>query len=256
MQILNAVNYCHSAKIIHRDLKFANVMLKNPPEYNEQSLLDISSVDIKVVDFGIFGSISGIRMENVNAGSLKYMAPELIQGHIESTVQIDIWSIGIMLHAMVIGWLPFYKQDREELKKQICEQQLDYFRLKRVKTTTIKDENRKLLHMRLRKLSDECIDLIVKMLEKDPNKRIEMIDIFEHPWINMHMDQLNQIDESSDDITDSDEEYSEIFTPNNLKISSKNEKSSNPSMFDIAQKENETSQNNLDNDTKQQLKEC
>lgn len=40
--------------------------------------------------------------------------------------------------------------------------------------------------MRLRKLSDECIDLIVKMLEKDPNKRIEMIGIFDHPWINRH----------------------------------------------------------------------
>lgn len=78
MQILNAVNYCHSAKIIHRDLKFANVMISNPPEYDDEGNLDISSVNLKVVDFGIFGSIAGIRMENINAGSLKYMAPELI----------------------------------------------------------------------------------------------------------------------------------------------------------------------------------
>lgn len=86
VQILNAVNYCHSAKIIHRDLKFQNVMIANPPQYDEENNLDIHNIDLKVVDFGIFGSISGIRMENITAGSLKYMAPELFQGKTESTV--------------------------------------------------------------------------------------------------------------------------------------------------------------------------
>lgn len=65
MQILNAVNYCHQAKIIHRDLKFQNVMVANPPVYDEDGNLEVESVDLKIVDFGIFGSISGIRMENI-----------------------------------------------------------------------------------------------------------------------------------------------------------------------------------------------
>ena len=39
-------------------------------------------LDLKIVDFGIFGSTSGINPEKVQAGSLKYMAPELLQGHI------------------------------------------------------------------------------------------------------------------------------------------------------------------------------
>lgn len=77
MQIMNAVNYCHSAKIIHRDLKFQNIMLQNPPLYDDEGNLLIESVVLKIVDFGIFGSISGIRMENITAGSLRYMAPEL-----------------------------------------------------------------------------------------------------------------------------------------------------------------------------------
>lgn len=79
-QILNAINYCHSSKIIHRDLKFQNVMLAKPPVYDERGKLDISSVDLKIVDFGIFGSIAGIRMEEIHCGSLRYMAPELLQG--------------------------------------------------------------------------------------------------------------------------------------------------------------------------------
>ena len=62
-------------------MKFQNVMLAQPPVYDKKGKLDISSVEIKVVDFGIFGSIAGIRMENINCGSLKYMSPELLQGH-------------------------------------------------------------------------------------------------------------------------------------------------------------------------------
>ena len=61
-------------------MKFQNVMLVKPPEYDERGKLDISTCDLKVVDFGIFGSIAGIRMENITCGSLKYMAPELLQG--------------------------------------------------------------------------------------------------------------------------------------------------------------------------------
>jgi len=53
-------------------------MLASPPVYDENGKLDISSVELKVVDFGIFGSIAGIRTENINCGSLRYMAPELL----------------------------------------------------------------------------------------------------------------------------------------------------------------------------------
>lgn len=117
-------------------------MIASPPIIDEEGNLDISSVDLKVVDFGIFGSISGFRMENIEAGSLKYMAPELFKGHTESTAHIDIWSIGIILHALVIGWLPFNSRDRIDLEKQIQNEELDYKRLKRIKNSSIKDEYR------------------------------------------------------------------------------------------------------------------
>ena len=92
-------------------------MLAQPPVYNDKGKLDISSVEIKVVDFGIFGSIAGIRMENINCGSLRYMAPELLQGHMQSTPKIDICSLGLMLHGLVFGFLPFNKTDRHSLEK-------------------------------------------------------------------------------------------------------------------------------------------
>lgn len=158
-------------------------MIVRPPEYDDEGCLEVESVNLKIVDFGIFGSISGIRMENIQAGSLKYMAPELFQGKTESSTQIDIWSIGLILHAMVMGFLPFSQQTKNELEKAICDEQLDYAFLRRIKTSSIKNDRRRETNCRLRMVSEDCIDLIMKMLEKDPSKRIEMIDVFDHPWV-------------------------------------------------------------------------
>ena len=89
-------------------------MLIEPPIYHKETKkLDIESVELKVVDFGIFGSIAGIRMENIKCGSLKYMAPELLKGFTQSTTKIDIWSLGLMLHGMVFGFLPFNGDDKQ-----------------------------------------------------------------------------------------------------------------------------------------------
>lgn len=62
-------------------MKFQNVMIAEPPQYDKQGKIIIESVELKVVDFGIFGSIAGFRMENINCGRLKYMAPEILKGH-------------------------------------------------------------------------------------------------------------------------------------------------------------------------------
>ena len=57
-------------------------MLVEPAYYDPKNKkIDIESVELKVVDFGIFGSVVGIRMEKVNCGSLRFMAPELLKGH-------------------------------------------------------------------------------------------------------------------------------------------------------------------------------
>ena len=90
-------------------------MLANPPQYDRKGKLDRSSVEIKVVDFGIFGSIAGIKKESINFGSLKYMSPELLKGNYGSSPKIDIWCLGLMLHGLIFGFLPFNKGDRASL---------------------------------------------------------------------------------------------------------------------------------------------
>lgn len=108
-----------------------------------------------------------------------------------------------MLHAMVMGFLPFAQQNRNELEKAICEENLDYAYLRRLRTTSIKNDRRRQTNCRLRMVSEDCIDLILKMLEKDPAKRIEMIEVFEHPWV---VKQKHPISSSSVLDPDSDSE--------------------------------------------------
>ena len=52
------------------------------------------------------------------------MPPEVLLGHTESTPKIDVWAIGIMLHAFLLGYFPFRSSNKDELKKQIIEKEI------------------------------------------------------------------------------------------------------------------------------------
>ena len=92
------------------------------------------------------------------------MSPELLTGHTESSPAIDVWSLGIILHGLVLGAVPFKSSNKEDLKKIIIEQDL--------KLTSE--------HV---KITASCKDLIRRMLCKDPAKRITISEIMTHPWI-------------------------------------------------------------------------
>lgn len=149
-------------------MKYQNVMVADQPRYHKNGKLDIESIELKVVDFGIFGSNAGFSAEKVNCGSVKYMAPELLKGDMRSTPKIDVWALGLMLHGFVFGFLPFSHYDVQKLKEMIKEEELDYKKIKRLKPNTIKDEMRQEMNKLLRKTSNELIDLILRMLDKDP----------------------------------------------------------------------------------------
>lgn len=97
-QILGAVKYMHSLKILHRDLKLENVVVV---ERNSKK------IDIKIIDFGLSVSLDkSVEKEDEEiAGSLIYMAPECIEGTI--CLANDIWSCGIILYMMVTKKIPY-----------------------------------------------------------------------------------------------------------------------------------------------------
>lgn len=152
-QIVSAIDYCHKQKIIHRDLKVENIMRVSQ-----------DSLEVKVVDFGVSGLFAGRKSEVTKAGSLLYMAPELlIKANMIAAPEHDIWAMGCILYYMVVGKPPFEDKTSFGLIKKICETPLEF-----PKTL---------------KLSVELIDLVSHLLIKTPEKRITMIELKQHPWI-------------------------------------------------------------------------
>lgn len=158
-QIISGVEYLHKLKIVHRDLKPENL------------LLDSKTKDLKIVDFGLSNlyNTSKNYMLKSACGSPCYAAPEMLNGKEYKAPPIDIWSSGIILYAMLCGYLPFEDDDNEELYKKICNGKFTIPAF----------------------VSDPAKDLIKKILTTDPNHRIGIYQIKNHPWFNLLNPALN-----------------------------------------------------------------
>jgi len=166
-QLTEAISYCHRKKLIHRDLKLENILLVSK-----------NSETIKVVDFGVAGMSSEIKIDG-EAGSLRYMPPEILSGaskHINPA--LDIWAMGCILFGMVCGELPFNGDTNREIIGKICRAEFKF--PAEVEKT----------------LSYEVKDLIRKILVTDPKERYTAKDISAHPWM---LEEKIAIEESTQD---------------------------------------------------------
>jgi len=148
MQLISVLEYLHKEKkIAHRDLKAENIMLDR--YYN-----------IRVIDFGLSNSFSDEKPDlNTACGSPAYVPPEMIKGQ-PYTSAADIWSAGILLYAITVGKLPFEDRNMQTMLHYIV--------------------NAKPVFPPF--ISSALADLITKMLIKNPQERITLDRIKEHPW--------------------------------------------------------------------------
>jgi 5'-AMP-activated protein kinase catalytic alpha subunit len=93
-QIMSGVEYCHLHRVVHRDLKPENLLLD-------------SNKNVKIADFGLSNMMEDGAFLQTSCGSPNYAAPEVISGNMYSGQEIDIWSCGVILYALVVGKLPF-----------------------------------------------------------------------------------------------------------------------------------------------------
>ena len=165
-QVIDGISYCHERRIVHKDLKLENVLFKTTP--------DEDNLDISIIDFGIAGVVIGGVGEAVDAGSLPYMAPEVLSGaDTETTFALDVWAIGIMFYTMLYGKLPFYHAKESNLKDQIINGALKFDPKVPV--------------------SDEAKQLITGMLDKDPAKRFRLIAIMDMDYYKMEDAQIEKL---------------------------------------------------------------
>ena len=146
-QLINGLEYIHSKNIVHRDLKPENLLL------GKDNIL-------KIIDFGLSNFCEPDNFLETPCGSPCYASPEMVSGDKYNGHMIDIWSTGIVLFAMVCGYLPFEDPDNDILFKKILKCKIKYPDY----------------------LSDMVIDLMKKILVVDPMKRITLDEIKLHPF--------------------------------------------------------------------------
>ena len=153
-QILKAITYCHKMNIIHRDIKPENIMITNREKNG--------CLQVKLIDFGTAKIFEKGHQENKYVGSSYYMAPEIIKRKYDE--KCDLWSIGVIMYILLTGRPPFDGNDDDEIlenvKKGVFDKSSYPYPL----------------------LSSQSKDLIDKLLQYDPKKRISADQAIEHPW--------------------------------------------------------------------------
>jgi len=150
-QIISVLEYLNEMGISHRDIKPENI------------LLDDEHKNIKFIDFGLSNYCKNEELLQSSCGSPCYASPEMLSARPYKGGMTDIWSSGVVLYSMLVGSLPFDDQEIHKLYEQI---KIGKFYLPS-------------------SLSLEAIDLLKRLLEVNPNKRITIKEIKEHPWFNM-----------------------------------------------------------------------
>ena len=151
-QIIIALQYLHDLGIAYRDLKPENILL------NEDGY-------IKLCDFGASVKLHGTEKDYNFAGSPEYASPEMInyQGH---TVMTDWWSLGILIYEMLYGFTPFFNLDKDRMYDLIINGSISF------PEYYTNNENNEEENQIEYNISEEAKSLIIKLLEKDPGKRL------------------------------------------------------------------------------------
>jgi serine/threonine protein kinase len=151
-QIMSAISYCHEFNICHRDLKPENILLT-------------SDGTVKVADFGMAAlhQTTSHRLHTA-CGSPHYAAPELLKAKQYRGDRADMWSMGVILYAMLAARLPF---DDPDLRVMLAKTKKGEYEMPEF-------------------LSLEAKDLIRRILQVNPDRRITMREMWRHPLVHKY----------------------------------------------------------------------
>jgi serine/threonine protein kinase len=151
-QIISGVDYCHRHMVVHRDLKPENLLLDHKN-------------NVKIADFGLSNIMTDGDFLRTSCGSPNYAAPEVISGKLYAGPEVDIWSCGVILYALMCGTLPFDDEHVPTLFRKI-----------KSGIFPIPDY-----------LDKNIVNLLLHMLQVDPMKRATIKDVISHEWFRIDL---------------------------------------------------------------------
>lgn len=158
-QLVGAVSYVHNLSCVHRDLKLENILL----DKNE---------NVKLCDFGFTREYEGkASYLQTFCGTVCYSAPEMLKGEKYAGEKVDVWSLGVILYALLCGELPFDEDDDALTRTKILGSEPkwpDY-------------------------LTEDAKSLISILLSKRPILRPSLSDVLAHPFLAEHAPQQQAI---------------------------------------------------------------
>ena len=152
-EIIDALTYLHSQNIVHRDVKPENILLESFGK----------SLTCKLIDFGISRTYTLDKLITTPCGTASYAPPEMHRGEEYYGLLSDVWSAGVLLYAMVFGYLPFCEEDEDTNIDNIIKGNYE-----------IPDE-----------ASPELSDLLTHILDINPLTRYDLEQIKKHAWYNL-----------------------------------------------------------------------
>jgi serine/threonine protein kinase len=151
-QLVGAVSYVHNSNCVHRDLKLENILLDKHE-------------NVKLCDFGFTREYEGkASYLQTFCGTICYSAPEMLKGEKYAGEKVDVWSLGVILYALLTGELPFDEDDDNATRTKIL-------------TTEPKWPDH---------LTADARSLLEVLLSKRPLIRPGLSDILAHPFLAEH----------------------------------------------------------------------
>jgi protein-serine/threonine kinase len=164
-QLISGVHYLHSKGIVHRDLKLENLLLDKHK-------------NVIITDFGFANSFKAASdgsihdLMSTSCGSPCYAAPELVVSDSKYVGRkVDVWSCGVILYAMLAGYLPFDDDPANPEGDNITQL------YKYITTTPLTFPEY---------IQPMPRDLLRKILVSDPNRRIDLNNVRSHAWLAPH----------------------------------------------------------------------
>ncbi|PNF34892.1 hypothetical protein B7P43_G01415 [Cryptotermes secundus] len=186
-QLALALKFLRSHNVCHMDLKPQNLLLTSTP-----------NLTLKLADFGLAQYLSAEDQNSSLKGSPLYMAPEIILKH-EYNAQVDLWSVGVIMYECLFGRAPYSSNDFKELAEKI----------KLQIPIEVPPGSQ---------ISSSCRDLLMSLLQHDPEKRINYEAFFKHSFLDLeHMPTPESYQKAVDLVCsavrhDAENNYLEAFT--------------------------------------------